>query len=197
MDRQDEQDGKKRRAIPRKIPESQIETNRIRLPLIGVATLQALFEGNIRAAQKTADFLIDEDCPLLGEYWVGQRLKLIEADPSQHEWMYRAVVRKTDGQMVGHISFHHKAPDPTFAQYSTCGAELGYTIQTAYRRQGYAAESAAAMMAWARTKGVLDFFLTINPENTASIALAAALGYVKIGEMADDVDGMEYLYRSR
>ncbi len=99
--------------------------------------------------------------------------------------------------MVGNISFHHKAPDPTFAGYSAFGAELGYTVELPYRRQGYAAESAKAMMAWARTKGVLDFFLTIDPKNLPSRALAETLGYKKIGELQDEIDGAEYLFRSR
>ncbi len=164
--------------------------------LLSTECLQTLFVGDIEAARRTVDFLIPEACSLLGEYWVGERLKMMEADPRQRDWMYRAIVRTFDRQMVGHISFHHKAPDPTFAEYSACGAELGYTIEPPYRRQGYASESIAAMMIWARTKGVLDFFLTIDPENLASIALAEALGYERIGELQDEFDGLECLYRS-
>jgi RimJ/RimL family protein N-acetyltransferase len=99
--------------------------------------------------------------------------------------------------MVGHISFHHKAPDPFLLAYSRCGAELGYTIEALYRRQGYATESALAMMAWARKQGVEDFFLTISPQNIPSIRLAEAMQYRKIGELIDEIDGIEYLYTSK
>ena len=51
--------------------------------------------------------------------------------------------------MLGHISFHHKAPDPDLLEYSERGAELGYTIEPEYRRHGYDRESAISMMEWA------------------------------------------------
>lgn len=75
-------------------------------------------------------------------------------------------MRKDDNQMVGHISFHHMAPDPDLVEYAQAAAELGYTVEPMYRRQGYARESAVAMMEWAaRQHGVRDFIVTISPDN--------------------------------
>jgi RimJ/RimL family protein N-acetyltransferase len=48
------------------------------------------------------------------------------------------------------------------------------------------------MMRWARqTHGVIRFILSIRPDNTASQALAAQLGFVRIGSHIDEVDGLE------
>ena len=174
-----------------------IETKRLYLISLTTACLQALFAGDYQQAQALSGGVVSLDWALFKNDWVGRRLSLIEADAEQHPWMYRAIVRKSDNVMVGHISFHHKAPDPFYLKYSRYGAELGYTIEARYRRQGYAAESALAMMDWARKRGVEDFFLTISPNNMPSIKLAESMQYRKIGELMDEIDGIEYLYTSK
>jgi [ribosomal protein S5]-alanine N-acetyltransferase len=58
-------------------------------------------------------------------------------------------------------------------------------------------ESALAMMDWARKRGVTDFFLTISPQNLPSIQLAESMHYRKIGELVDEIDGIEYLYTAK
>ena len=53
-------------------------------------------------------------------------------------------------------------------------------------------EACLALMGWAQAaNGVQNFVLTIRPDNTASQALAAQLGFVRIGSHEDDVDGIE------
>jgi GNAT superfamily N-acetyltransferase len=70
--------------------------------------------------------------------------------------------------------------------------EFGFTVFPSFRRQGYAREASLAMMRWARqTHGVIRFILSIRPDNTASQALAAQLGFVRIGSHIDEVDGLE------
>jgi len=119
---------------------------------------------------------------------------MIAADAAQHPWMDRAIVRKDDNLMVGYIGFHHKAPDPDLLQYSACAVELGYGIDPAFRRRGYARESALAMMAWANRQGVPTFFLSIGPHNIPSLRMAESMGFRKIGERMDEVDGLEHVY---
>ncbi len=47
-------------------------------------------------------------------------------------------------------------------------------------------------MHWAlHTQGVTRFALTIRPDNHPSQALAAQLGFVRIGSHIDEVDGLE------
>lgn len=64
-----------------------------------------------------------------------------------------------------------------------------------YRRQGFAYEAAGALMNWARTEhGVKRFVVSISPENTPSLALAAKFGFRKIGSHIDEVDGLEEIF---
>ena len=62
---------------------------------------------------RTAGFTVPDPCSMAGQSWLERRIRMIEEDSAQHPWLNRAVVRKEDNQMVGNISFHHKAPDPT------------------------------------------------------------------------------------
>jgi [ribosomal protein S5]-alanine N-acetyltransferase len=84
-----------------------IETERLILQSMGTELLLALWERDIDAAQRRVGYRIPHDFALLGRPAVQRRLGLIQADPTQHPWMYRAIVRKDDGELAGHISFHH------------------------------------------------------------------------------------------
>nr|MCH9687218.1 GNAT family N-acetyltransferase [Deltaproteobacteria bacterium] len=118
-------------------------------------------------------------------------------DPSQHPWMYRAIVRRHDGELLGHVSFHHKAPDPDLSRHGVTGAELAYTIESTHRRRGYAKEAAIGMMEWAsREFDVRDFVLTISPDNLPSLRMAESMGFRIIGEQDDPVDGLEFVMKA-
>jgi RimJ/RimL family protein N-acetyltransferase len=174
-----------------------IETERLLLISMSLEFLQAVLTNQVEEASTAADFLLPVPCSLTGMTWViTRRMQLIKEDHAQHPWMYRAIVRKHDKQMVGFISFHHKAPDPDLFLYSQSAAELGYTIEKEYRRQGYAKESAVAMMSWARREhNVQDFILTISPGNTPSLKMAESMGFQVIGERMDEIDGRELVMK--
>ena len=175
-------------------PIPHIESNRLLLISMSLAFLRAITNNDVPAAQHLVDFAVPLNCSLTKMIWASRRLQMIEADPTQHSWMYRSIVRKSDNQMVGFISFHHKAPDPDLLAYSNSAAELGYTIEPEYRRNGYAKESALAMMQWAsREHHVRDFILTISPANLPSLKLAESMGFKIIGEHIDDIDGLEFV----
>lgn len=159
--------------------------------------LQRLIDGDQQAAQEIVEFILPSDCAEIGfckgASWVERRLRMIEKDPDQHAWMYRAIVRKDDSRMVGYISFHHKAPDPDLREYSNFAAELGYAIAPEHRRKGYATESAVAMMEWAnREHRVNEFILTISPSNLPSLRMAERMFFAIVGEKDDPEDGLEY-----
>ena len=51
-------------------------------------------------------------------------------------------------------------------------------------------------MRWAAEQpDVTCFVLSISPENAASLALAQKLGFVRIGEQMDEVDGLEWIFQ--
>lgn len=173
-----------------------IETGRLRLVSLSLGCLEAMLRGDHAAAGELGGFIVAPDCSLLRMPWIERRMDMILKDPAQHPWMYRAIVESESGAMVGHISFHHMAPDPDLLDYSANAVELGYTIEGAYRRRGYARESVSAMMDWAKRQGVRSFFLSIGPWNTPSLKLAESLGYMKIDEKMDEIDGLEYLFKA-
>ena len=43
--------------------------------------------------------------------------------------------------------------------------------------------------------GATAFLLSISPDNAASLAIAAKLGFTRIGEQMDEVDGLEWVFR--
>jgi len=153
-----------------------------------------MLNGDYGKAGASGGFIVSPECSLLRHSSIQRRLAMIEEDPEQHPWMYRAVVRECDNVVVGHISFHHKAPDPDLLKYSSNAAELGYAIDASHRRKGYAKESALAMMEWANTQNVETFCLSISPQNMASLRLAESMGFRKISERVDETDGLEYVY---
>ena len=169
-------------------------TKRLALISLSVECLQAMAIGDHEKAQETVGFLIPRDCLLLRQPWIEHRIGMIARDSDQHPWMYRAIVRKSDNVMVGNISFHHKAPDPDLLEYSSYSAELGYTIDVGNREQGYAKESALAMMDWANLQNVDTFCLTISPQNMPSVRMAESMGFRKIAERIDEIDGLEGVY---
>jgi RimJ/RimL family protein N-acetyltransferase len=171
-------------------------TNRLKLILLTTECLCAFFRGEYLRASALGGFTVAPECTLLGHPSMKRRLAMISADSEQHPWMYRAIVRKDDNLMVGHISFHHKAPDPDLLVYSNNAAELGYAIESSYRRNGYARESALAMMGWAINQNVDTFILSISPDNIPSIRMAESMGFKKISERMDETDGLEYVYIS-
>ncbi len=160
---------------------------------MSVEFLRALMKRDFAAMQPLVEYRVPPDFSLFGKRAaVERRLGLIADDPSQHPWMYRAIVRKSDGRLVGHISFHHKAPDPDLRRHGEAGAELGYGIELVHRRRGYATQSAIAMMEWASAEfGVRRFVLSVSPSNLASLRMAESMGFQVIGEQEDPADGTE------
>jgi [ribosomal protein S5]-alanine N-acetyltransferase len=171
-----------------------IETGRLRLVSMTVECLRLMLDGEPEKAGASGGFGVPPDCALLGSPRIQRRLDMMEKDPEQHPWMYRAIVLKRNNAMVGYISFHHKGPDPDLLGYSSRAAELGYAIDAAHRRQGYARESALAMMEWAGGQGIGTFCLSISPRNLPALRLAESMGFRKVSERMDETDGLELVY---
>jgi [ribosomal protein S5]-alanine N-acetyltransferase len=72
--------------------------------------------------------------------------------------------------------------------YADGRADVAWVIYPRYWRRGYGAASAAWMLAeLAAHDGVTQFEATIDPRNTASLRLAAKLGFVPTGTRDGDV----------
>jgi RimJ/RimL family protein N-acetyltransferase len=56
--------------------------------------------------------------------------------------------------------------------------EIGYSVFPTYRRRGYAAAAASALIQWANMERGIKFFVaSINHENAASQRVAAKVGF--------------------
>ncbi len=124
-----------------------------------------------------------------------RRLAQCYEEPGYAPWTLRAIVLRETGEMVGHIGFHTE-PNPDYlAEIAPHALEFGYTVYTDFRRRGIAAEACRALMDWAAQQpGVERFVLSIGPENAPSLGLAEKLGFVRISEWVDEVDGVEWVF---
>jgi RimJ/RimL family protein N-acetyltransferase len=88
----------------------------------------------------------------------------------QHGYGMYSVEVKASGATAGHCGLVRREVLE--------GPDLGYAFLPEFRSQGYAAESAAGVLAYAREKLGLDRILAIvNPDNASSIRLLQKLGF--------------------
>lgn len=172
----------------------QISTPRLSLRLMTVEFLEASLQGDRERAEALLGLKVSPD-------WFRERdlmkirLDDCRAGPAYAPFSLRGIGLVSSGAMVGHIGFHTR-PDPAYLRpFAANGIEFGYTVYPAYRRQGYALEASIGMMRWAaREHAVERFVASVAPTNSASTALVKKLGFVRVGEHDDEVDGLEYVY---
>lgn len=156
--------------------------------------LEATLAGERAAAEQILGMRVPEE-------WFAEidlariRLGDLQHNPAAQQWLLRAIRLRGGDEMIGHIGFH-TPPDPEYLRpLAPGGIEIGYTIFPAYRRQGYAREAVAAVMAWAAGEhGVPRFVLSISPENEPSLKIARHFGFRKIGSHVDEEDGPEDVF---
>ena len=91
-------------------------------------------------------------------------------------------------QTIGHIRFHGRPVEGA--------VEYGYVVFTPWRGQGYATEAAEGVMRWAAERhGVRRFVASVAPDNAASQRVVAKLGFVRVGQQVDEVDGIEDVFQ--
>lgn len=173
---------------------STIHSDRLDLIPMTPAVLRALLEGEHDAAGCLLGVSWPAECAIHCDV-LELRLGQLEAVPGMQPWLIRAMVLRDEGVAVGHIGFHSAPGHESLEDLSPGGAEFGYEIMAAYRRRGLAAEAIGAMMHWAREEhGVTRFVVSISPDNAPSLALAAKLGFRKIGCHMDEFDGPEDIF---
>lgn len=169
--------------------EPDVGSERLVLRSMTPAFLSASLHGNRRIdgllGLTVADDWFDE-APL-----ARRRLADLGDDPRYAPWSLRAIGLRATDQMVGHVGFHTR-PGPSYlAAIAPAGVEIGYTVYPPFRRRGYAREAVRAMLAWAHAQGVPRFVASVAPDNVASQALVASLGFVRVGGHMDETDGYE------
>lgn len=166
-----------------------IRTPRLDLILLTPETIGAILSGR--------DSSID-GVPI-AEAWVREsdgvlrrRLDQATRDPGCAPWLLRAMVHRDTRELVGRIGFHG-APG-TNALGAADAVELGYAVQPAFRRQGFAEEAIRGLLAWAKAQGISRSLISVGPANDPSLTLAAKLGFAEVARVDDEEDGPEIVF---
>ena len=106
------------------------------------------------------------------------RLAQLRAMPELLTWLMYAIVRRSDGQMVGHVGFHGAPGLHSLGDLAPDALDIGYSVFPPFRRNGYASAAVKALIQWANTdRGITFFVASINHENTASQGVATKAGF--------------------
>ncbi len=168
-----------------------IRTRRLDLIPMTPDFLRASLRGDLAEAEKHIGLRLPETWPDIQRV-LALRLDQLESDPALQPWLLRAIGLRSNREMIGHIGFHTSPGAEYLKPWSRGGVEFGFTVFPPHRRHGYAREASLALMQWALdVHRVTSFVVTISPRNEASLALAADLGFVRVGAHHDEVDGPE------
>ncbi len=158
----------------------------IRIVQLDAAALAALADGDLGRAELTSP--VPLSAWLAGEECTGtwrRRARQVLESPQDAAWVTGVVWDEAGERAVGRAGFHG-APDTTGM------VEVGYAIDPAHRRRGYARAALRAMLARARRDlEVSTVRATVAPDNRASRALIDQHGFVEVGEQWDEEDGLE------
>jgi ribosomal-protein-alanine N-acetyltransferase len=140
----------------------------------------------ISAADGLRDFYVSGD---VSADYLAQLASATDPDP----WKFGfAVVHRADGVVIGVGGFKGPpAPEPSSESAAQLGVvEIAYGIVPAYRCQGFATETAQALVDYAITSGQVDLTRAHTlPEPNASTHVLTKCGFTYIGEVIDPEDG--------
>lgn len=165
------------------------QTSGVRVVHLNPATFRALAAGDLAAADAASPvpaspYLAGPECRSVWR----RRSRQCEQDPAAAAWVTGIIWDEHRRLAVGRAGFHGP-PDATGT------VEIGYAVDPAYRRRGYARAALAALLdRAAREPAVRTVRVSIRPDNVASYRLAARYGFREIGEQWDDEDGREIVY---
>lgn len=152
-------------------------------------TLSALLDGDLSRASAEAgveftDYFVTDKARRLWQ----RRLAQLATDPESQKWIARAVVDETQEVVVGHAGYHGP-PDKDGM------VEIGYSVDVAYRRRGYARAMLRELLRRANTDPrVKTVRATISPDNVAFLATIQGFGFTQTGEQWDEEDGLELVF---
>ncbi len=152
------------------------------------ATLQALADGDLASAEASAPvplsaYLAGPECRRV---WQLRAVQVV-VDPRSADWITRVVWDPGRRLAVGRAGFHGPPDDGM--------VEVGYSIDPAHRRRGYARAALRALLQRAADDlAVTTVRASIAPGNAASRELVLGEGFVEVGQQIDEEDGPEIVY---
>ncbi len=161
----------------------------VRIVHLTAAAFRALADGDLAAANTASPVPLPEY--FAGPEWRGtwrRRREQVTQDPDSAAWVTGVIWDERELVAVGRAGYHGP-PDHAGM------VEIGYAVDPAYRRRGYARAALEALLRRAaREPAVKVVRVSISPGNTASSGLAVQYGFVRVGEQWDDEDGLEIIY---
>jgi RimJ/RimL family protein N-acetyltransferase len=169
-----------------------IRTPHLELIPLDPIVIRHLLQGHRADAEAIIGSTLPEEFPSADELggFLAIQLHRMQASRDRRDWTARLMVATTTRNLVGHCGFH--GPPEEIGR-----AEIGYTVFTAFRGQGFAKEAAGALTHWAFEQGEREVFASIAPGNAPSLAVVRALGFKQIGTQEDEVDGLELVFSLR
>jgi RimJ/RimL family protein N-acetyltransferase len=166
-----------------------IETARLRLHPLSPSLVALLVERRWDAARATRPpFEITDQTFSDDAHVLALRHAQLTADPTEEPWLYRVAVLEGTRTGIGRVGFH--APPDADGM-----VEIGYRVLERFRRRGFAVEMAMALMSWAAAQGATHCLASVRPDNVASLGTIAKMGFTKVGEHIDEIDGLEWIHR--
>jgi RimJ/RimL family protein N-acetyltransferase len=151
--------------------------------------MTALLDDDLARASAEAGVALTEYSLTDKAKWVWRyRINQLASDPGSAGWLTEAVVAEPEGVVVGYAGFHGPPDEAGMV-------EVGYSVDPAYRRQGYARTMLTELVhRSAAEAAVRTVRVTISPENAASLATISGFGFVEVGEQWDEEDGLELIF---
>jgi RimJ/RimL family protein N-acetyltransferase len=164
-------------------------SKRVRIVQLDAATLAALADGDLAAANRTSPveltpYFVDDDWRRVWRI----RIYQVVADPGSAAWITGVIWDEDALVSVGRAGYHGPPDDAGMV-------EVGYAVDPELRRQGYARAALEALLdRAAREPDVRVVRATISPGNVASRSLVEKYGFARNGEQWDEEDGLEIIY---
>jgi RimJ/RimL family protein N-acetyltransferase len=162
---------------------------RVRIVRLSPDAIAALAEGDLATADALSPvtlsaWLVSEG---MVRTWLYRSQQAVES-PEDLPWI-TGVLWDDDAQVAVGGSGFHGAPDADGM------VEVGYGVDPAYRRRGYARAALELAIEHARSEpSVHTLRATISPDNEASLALIKQYPFVENGEQWDEEDGLELIF---
>ncbi|MFF2125454.1 GNAT family N-acetyltransferase [Streptomyces olivochromogenes] len=161
----------------------------VRFVEVTSAAMTALLDSDLDRAgaevgAELTEYFLSDSARWLWRY----RLNQLTEHPECAGWLSKVVIAEPQDTVVGFAGFHGPPDEAGMV-------EIGYSVDPAHRRRGYARAILAALMRRAAADArVRTLRVTISPDNAASLATIAGFGFTEVGEQWDEEDGLETIF---
>jgi ribosomal-protein-alanine N-acetyltransferase len=167
-------------------------TPTVRIIQLTPEAIAALAAGDLAAAEAfspvpLSPWMVSESAVRTWQYRTRQAVD----SPEDLPWITGVLWDEEARVPVGQAGFH-AAPDADGM------VEIGYGVDPAYRRRGYARAALELAIERARRESAVRILrATISPANEPSLALVRQYPFLETGEQWDDEDGLELIFEMK